>query len=159
MLGDETESCASADRREFDLDSWLGHIFLGPAEEPILHSAFCKCMMEKELVALTGIEPVFSAFSGFQQVTEIAIAGTTLFAGISGPLYKTCTGGAPTVFSVWSLDSGIAGKGEPVRRSLTRLAGKTASFALHTASTRQNRSTTGIRRKAADHQSVYEGRF
>jgi hypothetical protein len=44
------------------------------------------------LVALTGVEPVFAAFSCFLQVTENAIAGINFFAGISARLYKTCTG-------------------------------------------------------------------
>jgi hypothetical protein len=40
------------------------------------------------LAALTGIEPVFTGFSWFLQVTETAIAGTAVFAGISGRCTK-----------------------------------------------------------------------
>ena len=56
-----------------------------------------------ELVALTGIEPGFSAFSCVLQVTETAISGTTVFAGISSCLYKICTWISPSFKCCWGI--------------------------------------------------------
>jgi hypothetical protein len=44
---------------ESDLHSRLGHVFLGADCKASLVQRFCKYMIQKELVALTGIEPVF----------------------------------------------------------------------------------------------------
>jgi len=48
---------------EFDLDSSLGDLLWGEGSSANGVHQFCKCMIVKELVALTGIDPVFAAFS------------------------------------------------------------------------------------------------
>ena len=64
----------------------------------------CKALILNGLVALTGVEPGFAAFSYFLQVTETAKAGSAAFARISGLLYKTCTrtGSQISVLPKWT---------------------------------------------------------
>jgi hypothetical protein len=59
--------------------------------ESSLCAAIFKLLIVKDLVALTGIEPGLAVSFCCLQVTETTSSGIDIFAGISGPLYKTCT--------------------------------------------------------------------